>query len=252
MRKQLALTVWLLAQLPATGVLAQDDMYRPLSRGQDMQMPSSYVAPSESWIDRAFRDVGEPYSRLYAGGGFGMTLAGDNVEEGPAAHVFAELLLMRYLSLRGTLALSTGDSQEEVDGLARGTMAMSSVEGSLLLRRRVGQVTPYLGGGIGYYYPDYDIDTDWATIPEETIGEFVFPEWRLRQGVDSDVGYHVLGGLLLHLGRPGLQLYLEAKHVFLEPEAWVTLTIGDEMLPEGRREIDLDTTTISFGARASF
>lgn len=88
----------------------------------------------------------------------------------------------------------------------------------------LGPLTPYLGGGLGYYYMRTDTKGINQTLRENpgTLPPGV-SELRIGADMDNTFGYHVAAGLELLL-TPSWEVFAEYRRVFLDSDITVRRT----------------------------
>lgn len=124
---------------------------------------------------------------------------------------------------------------------------LAKLQASIIARTKQGdRLTPYVGAGVGYYFPDNEVSSDVNAAVISVFG------MRIEEDIDESIGFHVLAGLAINVGQ-NVDLDLGVKYVILEPDVDVKATsITTFESVAGSEEIDLNTLFITAGLRLRF
>ena len=142
--------------------------------------------------------------------------------------------LHEYFSLELSADYVETDVELSVLGLSGNVGQLTQVP--VLLTGRIhfstsSKVSPYLGGGVGYYFNDFD--------SERVITEFLYGPGA-DIDVDESIGYHVAGGVEVFVS-DNAAINLDLRYVWNEIDAEINLSgFGDE-------ELDVDAFIAGLG-----
>ena len=130
--------------------------------------------------------------------------------------------LHRYFSFELSADYVETDVELGVLGLSGNVGQLSQIPVLLTGRMHFStnpKMSPYLGGGVGYYFNDFD--------SERVITEFLYGP-RADIDVDDSIGYHVGGGFELFVS-DNAAVNLDLKYVWNQVDADINLSdFGDE------------------------
>lgn len=175
-----------------------------------------------------------------------FTDSNDHFDNGVGLCVFIGARPAPAIAIRGTLLAWDAEVQSEV--LSRGDFTAVGIEGSMLLNLDIQPaIHLWAGGGIGAYaFESYE--KDWG-------GPYGH-DWQGRNGIENEVGYHVLaGGDVIIAG--AVSMFVEAKRIFLDATATASVAErhptgpggGSAEFTETVRDINLDTALFAVGIR---
>ena len=180
---------------------------------------------------------------LRLGGEIGLGTASDNVDDGLALQGYLEYDLRQDFALRGGVTYLAGDSK--VEDVSGGELTISGVEAAALYKFRAEMVKLYIGAGIGYYMPEYEMKDSLELF----LGTLAL---RLEEDLDNDVGFFLMGGVSVPLSDT-VSLVGSAKYIFLEVDDHATMTsLIDLDSNTSTGKVDLNTLLLTAGLQIEF
>ena len=167
------------------------------------------------------------------------TLMSINYTRGINANLSIELSL-------GQAVLDVNPSDIPVD---LGEATVRPLQVTAQYRVPSGNLSPYVGAGLGYYSNDFDLSDD-VKDAIAFIRSTSDPTFDLDVDIDNSFGFHIDAGVDYFVNS-NFALNIDARYFWSEADATMTTTeLG--ITEEGDEEIDLDSFVIGVGAKYFF
>ena len=180
-------------------------------------------------------------SRL--GGEISLGTMNDNMNDGLARQGYLEFDAHRDFALRYGISYFTGNST--IDILSDDKVTMFGIEAAALYKIEAKKAKPYIGAGIGYYMPKYELsdDVEASLAMLSVIGE---------ADLDSGVGFFLMGGVTVPLSKTA-SLGASVKYLILDDDDNAKVTdLATSQNFTSTEEVELSTLFVSVSLQIKF
>ena len=180
-------------------------------------------------------------SRL--GGEISLGTMNNNVNDGLALQGYLEFDAQRDFALRYGISNLTGNTT--VDILSDDEVTMFGIEAAALYKIKAKKAKPYIGAGIGYYMPKYELSDD-VEASLAMLGV------RGEDDLDSGVGFFLMGGVILPLSETA-SLGASVKYLILDVDDNAKVTdLATFQNFTNNEEVELSTLFLSVSLQIKF